>query len=306
MTKTRTWHLKLISVIMALLLWLFITNEDVIIKQQDISGVSLDVINLSSGLSAAYPEEVRVSIVGTPRTAREINAYIDLKDKEPGVHTLPVKVKPMPGTRVSSITPAEVRVEIAEDQEYIFPVSHRVNQEPPAGYRVAGVDVTPAKCVVRGEQAKINRVAALVTFLDLGSLQDTAALRTRVTALDSDGNQVKGIEILPSQVQTYVIIEKSQNYAVVTVNPSLTGKLPEGFTLGEVAVKPSEVTLIGSESALAGIDSVNTKPIDLNVHTKSLRQEVGLTLGEGIEAFPGQVTVMIEISAAGQQDKPGD
>lgn len=304
MTETKTWHLKLISVIMAVLLWLFITNENVIIRQQAIPGVRLQAINISSGLTATYPEEVRVSIVGTPRSAREINAYLDLNGKEPGVYTVPVQVQPMPGTRVSSITPAEVRVEITEIQEYIFPVAHRVNQEPPAGFRVAGVDITPAKCVVRGEQTKINQVASLVTFLDLSSQQDTAALRTKVTALDRKGNPVEGIEILPSQVQTYVVIEKSQTYTVVAVKPTVTGNPPEGFTVGEIVADPSEVTLIGSEQALAGIESVNTKPIDLTGHNRSFRQEIELTPREGTRVFPDKVTVMIDISASGQQDKP--
>ena len=150
MNKTKTWHLKVVSVIMAVLLWLFITNESLIIKQQDVAGVSLKCINLSPGLSASYPEEVTVSIVGTPRTAREINAYIDLKGKKPGVYTVPVQVEQMPGTRVSSVTPAEVTVEITESGEYIFPVSQRVRQEPPAGYRVAGIDVTPKNAWCEG------------------------------------------------------------------------------------------------------------------------------------------------------------
>ena len=306
MANTRTWHLKLISVVMAVLLWLFITNESVIIKQQAISGVRLQAINISSGLSATYPDEVQVSIVGTPRTAREINAYVDLKGREPGVHTLPVKVRSMPGTRVSSITPAEVRVEIIEIQEYIFPVSHRVSQEPPAGFRVAGVDVTPAKCVVRGEMAKINRIASLITFLDLGGLQDTAAVKTRVTALDRNGNPVEGIQILPSQVQAYVVIEKSQTNKVVAVSPSLTGNPPEGFTVSEVVVEPSEVTLIGHEQALAGFESLNTRPIDLTGHNKSFKQEVELTPVPDIRVFPAKVMVMIEISGNAQQERPAD
>ncbi|MGI6513137.1 MAG: YbbR-like domain-containing protein [Syntrophomonadales bacterium] len=304
MNKTSTWHLKVVSVIMAMLLWLFITNENVIIKQQDVAGVSLKCINLSPGLSASYPEEVSVSIVGTPRSAREISAYIDLKDKEPGVYTVPVRVEQMPGTRVSSVTPAEVRVEITESGEYIFPVSYRVREEPPAGYRVAGIDVTPEKCVVRGDLEKINRVDSLVIHLDLGSLRDTAALATQVTALDGFGKPVTGVEIMPGEVQAYVVIEKVSSYTVVAVSPSLTGNPPEGFVVGETATVPSKVTLIGSEQDLAGIESVKTKPVDISGRNQSFRQEVELAAIPGIEIFPQQVTVMVDISAAEQQEEP--
>ena len=178
MTNAKNWNLKLISVLMAILLWLFITNENVIIRQQGISGVKLNAINISTGLTAAYPEEVRVSIVGTPRTAREINAYVDLKGKGSGVYDVPVKIRPIAGTRVSSITPAEVRVEITEIQEFIFPVSYRIDQPPPEGYKVSAVEVKPAKCVISGGQKQANQVSSLTTLLDLSSLQDTAALKT--------------------------------------------------------------------------------------------------------------------------------
>jgi len=305
MNNTKSWHLKVVSVIMAVLLWLFITNESLIIKQQDVTGVSLKAINLSSGLSASYPEEVTVSIVGTPRSAREINAYIDLKGKEPGVYTVPVQVEQMPGTRVSSVTPAEVRVEITQIGEYIFPVSYRVREEPPAGYRVAGVDVTPEKCVVRGQQEKINQVDSLLIYLDLGSVRDTEAIAAQVAALDRYGKPVTGVEIMPGKVQAYVVVEKTSDHTVVAVSPSLTGNPPEGFVVRDVTTTPSEVTLIGSEQDLTGIDFVKTKPVDLAGRNRSFKQEVELVAIPGIKIFPAKVTVMVDIAAAEHQEEPG-
>ncbi len=295
MTNAKNWNLKLISVLMAILLWLFITNENVIIRQQGISGVKLNAINISTGLTAAYPEEVRVSIVGTPRTAREINAYVDLKGKGSGVYDVPVKIRPIAGTRVSSITPAEVRVEITEIQEFIFPVSYRIDQPPPEGYKVSAVEVKPAKCVISGGQKQANQVSSLTTLLDLSSLQDTAALKTKVIALDNAGNPVGGVQIMPPQVQAYVVIEKSQAFGKAVVNPFLIGTPPEGYEVGKMVVEPREITLIGSEEALAEVKSINTKPIDLTGYDKPFQQEVELESISGVSVFPSRVTVMVEI-----------
>jgi len=287
--------------VIAVLLWLFITNESVIIRQQSIPGVRLNAINIAPGLTASCPNEIRVSIVGTPRAAREIYAYVDLKNKGAGIHRVKVKVRPMPGTRVLSITPAEVKVKIDEIQEFVFPVSYKIDRSPPEGFTVAGVEVTPTKCVVRGGQTEVNRVSTLTTFLDLSSLRDTAAIRTKVIALDRDGQPLDRVQVVPEQVQAYVVIEKSQTISKVTVNASLTGNLPEQYQVERVVIEPTEVTLIGSELDLSGISSVSTRPIDLTGRDRPFQIEVELAPIAGVSIFPSKVMVMIEVSGKAER-----
>jgi hypothetical protein len=49
---------------------------------------------------------------------------------------------------------------------------------------------------------------------------------------------------------------------------------------------------------------VKTKPVDISGRNQSFRQEVELAAIPGIEIFPQQVTVMVDISAAEQQEEP--
>ncbi|NLV17650.1 MAG: hypothetical protein GXY50_10665 [Syntrophomonadaceae bacterium] len=295
MAKGGTWHLKAISVLMAVLLWVFVTNESVILKQQMVSGVKLEAVNVSSGLVVAYSETVRVGIVGTPRTAEEIDAYVDLKDKGAGTHQVEVEVKPMQGTRVLTISPEEVLVEITENKEIVFPVSYEVEKPPSSGFQVAAVEISPASCVVRGDREGIDRVDDLVIRLDLSSAQGTSAIRSKVMAVDRNGLALTEVEVMPAYVQAYVVTQELRGFGEAAVTPIVTGAPAEGYEVVKVTVEPQKVTLLGKTQAVKGITEVQTKPLDIMGKDKSFQQEVDLTALSGIEAVPNKVTCLVEI-----------
>ena len=112
------------------------------------------------------------------------------------------------------------------------------------------------------------------------------------------------VDIMPDKVQAYVVIEKVSNHVMVTVSPSLIGNPPEGFVVRDVTTSPSEVTVIGSEQDLAGVNSVKTKPVDLSGRNRSFKQEVELVAIPGVKIFPGKVTVMVDMAAAEQPQEP--
>lgn len=295
MAKEGTWHIKAISVLMAVLLWVFVTNESVILKQQMVAGVKLEVINVSSGLLVAYPETVSVGIVGTPRTADEIDAYVDLKDKGAGTHQVEVEVEPMQGTRVLTITPAKVMVEITETREVMFPVSHEVEKDPPPGFQVAAVEISPTRCVVRGSRDGIDQVAALKIRLDLSSTQGTAAISSKVIAVDRNGVALAGVEVVPANVQAYVVIQELREFGQIAVTPIVTGEPMEGYEVVQVTVEPQIVTLLGKDQAVKAITAVNTKPLDITGKDKSFQQQVDLVAIASIDIIPKKVTCLIEI-----------
>lgn len=296
--KIGAQQLKLISLLMAVLLWLFITNENIIFNKTNIPGVKLNVINLESGLAATYPDEVRVIITGTPRSSQDIYAYIDLDGKGVGEYDLPVSIKSMSGTNVSAVDPSQVKVEIKEIREKIIPITYRISEPPPEGYQVAGVDFAPAKCIVRGGQNLVNQVAVLQADLDLSKVTDTTSLRVAITPLGTNNYPIsKNLDVIPDKVQAYVVVEKKQSFVKIPVNPVLQGTLPTGYDAGLVSADPSEVRLLGALDNLTTVTAIPTEPIDLSNKTRSFEQKVKLIPPEGVKVFPSEVTVLVEVNA---------
>lgn len=294
--RSGTWRLKVLSVIMAVLLWLFVNNQNNIFSQKTVPSVRLNIINLGSGLTATYPNDVRVTLVGTPKTDREIYAYVDLKGKSFGTHYLPVRVKPMIGTRVSSVQPEQVQVTISQIKEFVFKVGNRIQKEPPDNYSLTTLQIEPEKCIVRGSQRQVNRVQSLVVDLDLADVKDTASLRLPVIALDRDGNPVsEGISVIPAKVQAYAVVDKAQEMARVRVQPVVSGEPASGNTINKISVEPEQITLIGPPGKMEGITEIKTATVDASGKSASFEDDVSLAAPDGMQVFPPKVKVMVEL-----------
>jgi YbbR domain-containing protein len=87
------------------------------------------------------------------------------------------------------------------------------------------------------------------------------------------GTEIK--ELYPSQVN--IDLEHSKE-VMLKVEPTLIGKITEGFEMKSVEVSPSEVTIRGPESKVPDKAVVRTTPIDISKLTKSTEIHAELIL----------------------------
>jgi len=302
-SKRGRTSLKIISVVLAVLLWLFVTNENIIITKKEISGVKLNHVNLGEGLKASYTDRVAVEIIGTPKKASDINAYIDLRGLKPGVHTVPVKVSRVSGARVTSIRPDQVKVQIFETRENVFPVAYEIETPLPSGYKAEGIITVPDKCLVKGPEEVIERISSLTVFLNLGGLTRTSAYTLPVKAIDGRGRVLSdNLTIIPDKVKVYVVVGQEKSLRKLPVVPDLTGKLPDGYVLGEVRVDPPQVTQVtGSGTTTPERSDITTAPVSLDGRTASFIEEIRLVVPQGWEVFPERVRVFVQVNTTGQE-----
>lgn len=128
------WQLKLLSVLFAVALWLFVVSED---KVETVFAAPLELREVPPGLEIARVEtdtvEVRVrglrSIVSRVRD-RDLRVTVDLEGASPGetvVRLLPEQIRVPRGVEVLRVTPSRVRV-------VLKPVgSARTSAEPGSG-----------------------------------------------------------------------------------------------------------------------------------------------------------------------------
>jgi YbbR domain-containing protein len=67
----------------------------------------------------------------------------------------------------------------------------------------------------------------------------------------------------------------------VAVRADLEGQPPEGYELGEVAVEPARVWLVGARSAVMRLTEIVTEVIDVSELSETVEREVRLSLGNG-------------------------
>jgi len=104
---------------------------------------------------------------------------------------------------------------------------------------------------------------------------------------------LKPIEVIPQEAEIWLdpVIHKW-----IRVKVDLRGKLPQGFKLEEVKVKPPSVRIKGARTVIRDLKLLYTAPVDLSERRASFTLELPLSIPEGIiEVYPERVQVFVKI-----------
>jgi len=291
--------LKIISVILALLLWFYIGYQEQGKVGRDYVEVRLRYLNLGDGLSVAGPENVSLKIWGVFRGTPEAYAYVNLAGLDEGDYNLPVQVKSVEGAMFTRVEPDHVKINISRNNNRSLKVEPRILEPPPPAYQVLDLAVVPENCLLSGEQQQVARVSRIVCYLRMAGTTQSSTLQTALVALDNNGRAVlRGIRLHPARATVYAVIGQNLERKTVVVKAITKGEPGEGCQLEGVRLEPDRVELLGTKEQLAGISEIGTKEIDLTGRKQPFVQQVQVQNLGSIKVFPSQLTAEVLIKSA--------
>lgn len=295
--RTKKIWLRIASVIMSLLLWFYVINQGDVASGSKMTEVALQYYNVPADLNVSGPEKVSIKVWGSSQGSGDIVAYVDLNGYGKGVYEVPVKLDRVQGAMLTSVQPNKVEVRLEELSERVIQIKHEVKQNTQTGYQLSQALLSPDRCLIKGDAEAIAKVAAVVAPIDLGNVIDIAMLKPNLQARDANGNTItEGIQIVPTSINVYVVVEKKQLSKKVNVMPQFNGTIAEGFTMGEVKTDPAQVTILGDQIQVEGLNEVITRPINIDGKEEGFTQTVELIQPEGVSIVPGRVTVQVVIT----------
>ena len=290
---------KLLAVLVALILWVFVMNE----QNPPVEGtfqVSLTNRNLSGKLVVMEaPETVRVKVRGLRNAiagaaGRNFQAYVDLKGLAPGQYNLPVLVQLPPGYELVEVVPDKVDIILEAVQCRQFPVEPRLTG-PIVGQMTLGkVEITPKVVTITGPQSILDSIGKVLAPVEIRDRTPAFAQDAKLFIAGIDGNELKTLKVEPTQVKVSGVLESGTITKTVDVKTVLTGNLPEGVLLRRVFTEPAKVELRGPKEILDRLTAVSTEPVPLAGITKDVTREVPLQLQPGITV--ARKTVMVRIT----------
>lgn len=301
--RNKSLGLKIICLLMAIMLWFYVVNQGGLATGKNMVQADLNYYNVPTGLTVVGPQTVSVKLWGALGDAGNIVAYADLAGMSKGLHNVEVKVKPLKGAMFATVQPDKVKIELKEMGERILPVKYEVKQKPVTGFELREIMISPEKCMVRGEQAEVNRVATLLVPLNLTDSKGIETFQATIQAKDSQGNLITdGINLIPKTVKVYVVVEKPKELKTVAVKSQLKGKVAEGFKLGEISIDPAEVSVLGDKMKMTSMVEILSKEIDITDKQESFTQTVDLQVPEGVTVSPVQVNIKVEIDVISDKE----
>jgi len=298
-SKRSIWGYRLISLLLAVFIWCYVTISDNPIGEQQYT-VNVEARNLAADLTVEVPT-VRLRVQGNLKTlqslyARDIVAYVDCSGLGMGEHSLPVKVE-LPGEfTLVSANPDPLTVSIAAVDKASFNIKARISGKPASGYSQLDAVLTPSVVSLSGTKDDLAQVKNVYVAADISGLDHSYNETLNIVVENAAGVDItSSFVVSPTATELLVPIVNYQPEKTVAVDVPVTGRVAEGYRLSYVVVNPTTVKLMGSLDALNSVSVVTTDIVNVSDLNKTTSRVLPLTLPENVTSTVKEVTVIIQI-----------
>jgi YbbR domain-containing protein len=162
--------LKALSVLIAVLLWLTVAGEQIVVRSLR---VPLEFQNQPDHLEITdvSPGTVDVRVRGSAGVLAhlvlgDVVAVVDLSSAKPGrriFHLSPDQVRVPSGVEVLQVNPPELPLDFEQSESRVIPIMPNVDGKPADGYVVDRIEVEPATVTVQGPRSAVMQLKEAMT-----------------------------------------------------------------------------------------------------------------------------------------------
>ncbi len=167
---THNWHLKVIALVLAAMLWMAVANE----ASSEVGlDVPLEYRNIPSEveITGDMTNSVQVRLRGSSNvlkqiTSKDVSTIIDLGKMRTGekiVALSPQNVQAPFGAEVIRVNPSSVRFSLERTTSKTVPIVPTILGQPMEGYDVGRVLVNPGSVQVEGPESRVNTLSSIAT-----------------------------------------------------------------------------------------------------------------------------------------------
>lgn len=297
-------YLKVLSLLVAVVLWVYVSNQVNPRKEQQFKDMSVDIRGVASNLAVSeLPGSVSVRVQGSQDvisdlSARSIEVFVDLSNAKPGKIFVPVQVRVPPDVKVVDLKPQEVAVKIEPLLEKQVPVKVRAEDGVAKGYRTAAIQVKPDEVIVRGPKSVVDKVNSAAVYINVKNKQSPFSETIPVRVIDDLGAflEERLVKRAPSTVDVFVSIVPDLPSKPVKVLPVIAGKPKQGYSVTMTVVDPSELVITGPQDIIGKITEIRTEPINIQGAEKDVYVDVLPDLPNGVVANRQSLRVLVRIN----------
>lgn len=300
---TRTQWIRFgVSLLLAVLFWGWVTELQDPLTEKTITGVPIAIGVLPDSLQVVTTlANATVRIEGAQSRIRsvsqaDITLAVDLTDiDEPGEYRRTL-VATAPDIDDVSVEPNEVTIEVEERVSENFPVNTAIANPTDQTRTISDVRPDVTEVTVSGPSSAVERVADVILPVSFDQQIDNFEESYTPYAIDSDGQRVSEVSILPGMILTEVDLQTSGKS--VSVIPMVTGVPAEGFSVQQRRALPDTIIVDGPAELIDDLLFVNTEPVDVTDATQSISTRVELAdLPEGVTIIePAGDTIEVRLA----------
>ena len=291
--------LKLVSLVLAFLLWFYVTggsDTDIVRSYR----LPLQLRNVPSELAIQrVPRDIEVQVAANRFLAsniipeKDIVCYVDLQGLGPGRHTVPVKVSLSAGLKLISLNPSIVELRLDRTVEKSISVMPELPQVMD-GYVIRSITISPSEVIVRGSESDIENITKAVITPTLADLLSKEK-RSFDVILEPRGYDWSSVTVIPSKVDLEAEVDIIKTKKEVPVIVPIEGEPHPDYLVTSIVTAPGAVLLEGPKLTLDEIKAITTKPLDIKGITNNIEVQLPISVPKNVTLL-GETNVTVRVS----------
>lgn len=310
--------LKLLSLVIAIIIWIVVANVDDYKTTRKISDIEIEFINgeaiTDNNMVYEVPEGTTIDIVVKGRrkvvenlTNQDFRAVADLSKMSitNAVNVVVTANNSYVGRDLSiSYQDNAINVAVEKKLESQLAITVRTRGDVEEGYAIRTKTPTPNLITVKGAESVIDMIDEVVVDVDVtGANADLTATAAPVF-LSKSGEIIDAgkFEFDVTSVDVKVEIAKTKE---LTLKVKTSGDPKEGYAISSVDFQPTNILVVGDASDLAKVDEIMIDDIDVTGLAEDLETSIQIAnyLPSGIAIAENVEEIMVKVGIEALADK---
>ncbi len=334
---THNLGLKLISVLIASLIWLFVSNNNDPEVTRGIRNVPITLKNqeLITEINKSFTvddgiEKVNIYVTGRKSVTNRLNANsftvkADLQNYNEALGTVPLEVS-CTNNKVNQenirIIPSTISLSMEDKIEESFGVAVTISGKPEKGFEIGRTSIVTGDSVkIAGPESLVRIIGKVTIAVDVTDIDEDLENSFPIRVEDKNGDllsdsqmsklEIKNSEgvILPES-KAKVAIEIWKCYRDIPLAIDVVGKPAPGYRISKITLTPKTVNLVGDQKSMEELGEVLKLKESISVEGMTEKNEYDLDLNDTLNQYDNirlesdttsAVKVNIEIAESGSR-----
>ncbi|MGN0437859.1 MAG: YbbR-like domain-containing protein [Lachnospiraceae bacterium] len=302
--------LKVVSLVIAILIWIVVANVDDYKTTKQITGIEIEFVNGNAitERNKVYevPEGTTIDIViKGPRstveglTRDDFKAVADLS-KMSITNAVLVDVSAVSSRVDKEISIAysnnAVNVEVEDKVEKQLPITVKIKSSVAEGYAISNKSATPNLITVKGAESIVNTISEVYVEVDVSKANRDIVAYGEPVFLDYAGEVIDAtrFEYDVTTAEVTVQVKKTKELAVKV---KTQGEVKSGYAISSIDYQPTSVVVVGEPEDLARVDEIVIGDIKVSGCDQDLETSVNIAdyLPSGIVIADETEEIMIKV-----------
>ena len=273
------WGLKILSFLLAVMLWLIVVNIDDPVTTQTFNNIPVVVTNaevLAATNQTYQIEDGTQNVSVTVRAKRSvlnkikadnIKATADMKELTLQTQ-IPISVE-ITGVSYESVevSPRNLQVKLEDEETKKFPIVPKTTGTVRDGYTLGEIQAVPEMVSIRGPKSVIDSISKVEASVSVSGLSEDVVTKSELVLYDSDNNVIDqsllANNLGTEGVSVSVQVLETKSVKVEFDTSQITAA--DGYSVSDIKYEPDHLNVTGRAEELKKLKKISVPASALNM-----------------------------------------